>query len=332
MGIAFLRQCERRACRSSCTAWRAWAVLDAGARVPARRDESARRGPEGALDSCAQRAPAWTRTQRQIDAAVEAAKGFRGVGLGHGRRRHALLRRLLERVRELDQPRLAARRAGEAHAERRRLRVEARPETPASAHSAPARTARSRSDSPACAAMPAPLAAGKQHRVEPLRLHHLVDAVRRRRAACPSRGRPRSARDPPRGPSRRRCRGCDWPYLIAPAFGARCSTRAARSASSPAPTARATRSQTLKSRFIPYLKTTEQSSSLPFACSAPEQKSHSRKLFFGSLSTTLGMSAGSTMIAPCCFSTAIASAIAFACSAFRPPRGSVVARRRRSRS
>ena len=40
------------------------------------------------------------------------------------RRRHALLRRLLERVGDLDQLRLAALRADEADAERRRLRVE----------------------------------------------------------------------------------------------------------------------------------------------------------------------------------------------------------------
>ena len=36
----------------------------------------------------------------------------------------------------------------------------------------------------------------------------------------------------------------------------------------------------------------------------------------------LGMSAGSTTVAPCCFSTSIASAIAFCCASFSPPRGS----------
>ena len=70
-------------------------------------------------------------------------------------------------------------------------------------------------------------------------------------------------------------------------------------------------SHVLKSRFMPYLKTTEQFSSLPRPSFTPEHGFHSMKLFFGSLSTMLGMSAGSTMIAPCCFSTAIASSIAF---------------------
>jgi hypothetical protein len=38
----------------------------------------------------------------------------------------------------------------------------------------------------------------------------------------------------------------------------------------------------------------------------------------------LGMSAGSTITAPCAFSTAIASSITFFCAAFRNPRGVVL--------
>ena len=59
-----------------------------------------------------------TTTRRTPDANDE-----RRTSLRHCRRRHALLRRLLERERELDQLRLAARHAGEADAERRRLGV-----------------------------------------------------------------------------------------------------------------------------------------------------------------------------------------------------------------
>jgi hypothetical protein len=79
----------------------------------------------------------------------------------------------------------------------------------------------------------------------------------------------------------------------------------------------------LKSRFMPYLKTIEQSLSRPRPCSAPEQTPHFRRLRLSSLSTTLGMSAGSTTTAPCCFKTSMASAMTFAWSGVRPPRGSV---------
>ena len=68
---------------------------------------------------------------------------------------------------------------------------------------------------------------------------------------------------------------------MAPAWRARCSIRAARSASSRR--RRAERcSKALKSRFMPYLKTTEQFSSLPLASLSPAQMAHSRKLFCGS--------------------------------------------------
>src|SRR5258708_15854858 len=80
-------------------------------------------------------------------------------------------------------------------------------------------------------------------------------------------------------------------------------------------------SHLLKSRFMPYLNTTEQDSSLPFSFSRPEQVFHLSKLFCGSLETTLGISAGSTMMAPSFLRIAIASAITFFWSACRPPRG-----------
>ena len=62
-------------------------------------------------------------------------------------------------------------------------------------------------------------------------------------------------------------------------------------------------SQALKSRFMPYLNTTEQFASLPFAPSTPEQMPHFRKFLSASCSTMLGMSAGSTITAPCALST-----------------------------
>src|SRR3954466_10772583 len=112
---------------------------------------------------------------------------------------------------------------------------------------------------------------------------------------------------------------CDCPYLIAPAFAcavfhSRSSVNDLSGAAEPSDF-----SQALKSRFIPYLRTTEQSSSLPLAFVTPEHWPQRRKLFLGSGSTTLGMFAGSTMIAPCALRTAIASSIAFFCSGFRPP-------------
>src|SRR5258708_36423013 len=68
-------------------------------------------------------------------------------------------------------------------------------------------------------------------------------------------------------------------------------------------------SHLLKSRFMPYLNTIEQDSSLPFAFSRPEQVFHLSRLFCGSLEITLGISAGSTMTAPLCLRIAMASFI-----------------------
>src|SRR5919204_5389524 len=103
----------------------------------------------------------------------------------------------------------------------------------------------------------------------------------------------------------------DCPYLMAPAFvwvmfHWRSSVSVLTGADGPS-----VASHLLKSRFIPYFRITEQSASLPLASFTPEQLFHERKLFFGSLSTTLGMSAGSTTTAPCCFRTAIASDMTF---------------------
>src|SRR5688572_26185890 len=77
-------------------------------------------------------------------------------------------------------------------------------------------------------------------------------------------------------------------------------------------------SQSLKSLFMPYHSTDEQFGSLGPLLHPPPQ---SRKLFFGSWFTTLGMSA-STMVAPSFFMISIASAIDLACGSFKPPRGS----------
>ena len=112
-----------------------------------------------------------------------------------------------------------------------------------------------------------------------------------------------------------------WPYLMAPArwcatFHSRSSVSVFTGAAAPSDASHA-----LKSRFMPYLNTTEQSASLPFALSRPPHVDQSRKFFEASVATTLGMSAGSTMTAPCCFRTSMTSAIIFACAGFRPPRG-----------
>ena len=85
---------------------------------------------------------------------------------------------------------------------------------------------------------------------------------------------------------------CDWPYLIVPrvvcaVLKLRKSVSVLTGAAGPSDA-----SQALKSRFIPYLNTIEQLSSLPRALSAPEQVFQVRKLFFASGSTTLGISAG----------------------------------------
>ena len=118
---------------------------------------------------------------------------------------------------------------GEAHAERRRLRVESRRERrrgrighDAGRHddrgiAGPRGEARAGS-------------AGKEQRVEPVRLHRRVDAFDAAQAQILR----------PVGLVARAVRGtsissemssCAWPYLIAPRAGARCSIAAARSAS-----------------------------------------------------------------------------------------------------
>src|SRR5262245_65975658 len=73
----------------------------------------------------------------------------------------------------------------------------------------------------------------------------------------------------------------DWPYLIAPAFA--CAWFHSRSPVSVFAGADGPSdfSQMLKSRFMPYLKLTEQPASFPLACSAPEQKSQAAKLSAG---------------------------------------------------
>ncbi len=98
------------------------------------------------------------------------------VPLRRRRRRDASLRRLLERVRQRQQARFAARHPGEAHAERRRLRIEAVWERRRGRVRARGRTARSPSDNRAAPQAPRPFLR-EQQRVEPLRAHHLVDAV-----------------------------------------------------------------------------------------------------------------------------------------------------------
>ena len=55
----------------------------------------------------------------------------------------------------------------------------------------------------------------------------------------------------------------------------------------------------LKSRFMPYLSTIEQSRSLLRPSSAPEQAFHSKVLLSARDSRTLGILAGSTITAPC---------------------------------
>src|SRR5229473_7447853 len=115
---------------------------------------------------------------------------------------------------------------------------------------------------------------------------------------------------------------CDCPYLIAPAAAwailkLRSSVSDFTGAAGPSEA-----SHWLKSRFMPYLSTIEQSSSLPLAFARPEQVFHLSALFCGFAERTLGMSAGSTTTTPRCLRIAIASSITFVWSALRPPRGS----------
>ena len=110
-----------------------------------------------------------------------------------------------------------------------------------------------------------------------------------------------------------------WPYLMAPArwwvmFHSRSAVSVLTGALSPSDL-----SQRLKSRFIPYLNAIEQSASRPLAWSSPPQGFQLRKLFAGTVSTTLGMSAGSTITAPFALSTAMALSITPRCAGPRPP-------------
>ena len=80
-------------------------------------------------------------------------------------------------------------------------------------------------------------------------------------------------------------------------------------------------SQALKSRFIPYLNTIEQSSSLPRVLSSPAQILHRKRLRSGSGSRTVGKFAGSITVAPLSSRIAIASSNSSNCEELIPPRG-----------
>src|ERR1041385_1670431 len=73
-------------------------------------------------------------------------------------------------------------------------------------------------------------------------------------------------------------------------------------------------SHALKSRFIPYFRTTEQSLSFPLELLTPEHWFHSAKFWSGSGLMMLGMLAGSTISAPCSRRTAMASVMTRDCS------------------
>src|SRR2546430_15500127 len=85
---------------------------------------------------------------------------------------------------------------------------------------------------------------------------------------------------------------CDCPYLSAPALA--CARFQWRSSVSDFTGAAGPRlaSHLLKSRFMPYLKTTEHPASAPFGPSVPRQTSQRRKLRVWSFSTTAGISGG----------------------------------------
>src|SRR5438094_159061 len=88
----------------------------------------------------------------------------------------------------------------------------------------------------------------------------------------------------------------DCPYLIAPAFWwavfqAISSFNVFTGAAAPSDA-----SHLLKSRFIPYFRSTEHRSSLPRPSLTPEHWPHTRKLFAGSLSVMLGLSAASLTV------------------------------------
>src|SRR2546423_9988341 len=101
----------------------------------------------------------------------------------------------------------------------------------------------------------------------------------------------------------------DWPYLTAPpfvwdVFQLRKSVSDFTGALSPRDL-----SHLLKSRSMPYARSTEHFRS--FTSSIDVQTPQLRRLLSAFLSTMLGISAGSTTVAPCFFNTSIASLITF---------------------
>src|SRR2546430_10681113 len=111
---------------------------------------------------------------------------------------------------------------------------------------------------------------------------------------------------------------CDCPYLSAPALA--CARFQWRSSVSDFTGAAGPRlaSHLLKSRFMPYLKTTEHPASAPFGPSVPRQTSQRRKLRLASFSTTLGMSAGYDITAPRPFRPPMAAPTALSLPALGP--------------
>ena len=71
----------------------------------------------------------------------------------------------------------------------------------------------------------------KQQRIEPLRLHHLVDAMPGREHGDPCGGPLRSARDRPRRRNSSALSRFDWPYLSVPAALVRAAFQARSSVS-----------------------------------------------------------------------------------------------------
>src|SRR6185503_5932884 len=91
---------------------------------------------------------------------------------------------------------------------------------------------------------------------------------------------------------------CACPYFNVPAdwcarFHSRSAVNDFTGARSPSDASHA-----LKSRFMPYLNTTEQSSSRPLASSGPLHTPHLSQLLAGLVVTIDGISAGSFTVAP----------------------------------
>ena len=143
---------------------------------------------------------------------------------------------------------------------------------------------------------PGPALRGKDERVEPMRLHHFIDAVGRGQAkilpairfvATAIRGQVHLVS----------VVEIDWPYLSAPAFvWASFQVRSAVRAFTGAVKQRQPAAEVTLHAGTLYV--TEHSASFPFAPSGPEQTFQLRKLFEGSASTMLGISAGSMICGP----------------------------------